>query len=81
MLFTYPVIKLLMKWYTLNRLVSVNNKSDFIDGSAFIECAFSCDAAVANRSGALQQLDTVRVVKLANVVDVVVIDVVSNRTR
>lgn len=61
--------------------MSVNNKSDFNDGSAFIECAFCCDVAVANKSGALQQLDTVRVVKLANVVDVVVVDAVSNSTR
>lgn len=75
MLLTYP-IKLLMKWYTLNKLVSLNPKSDLIDGRTFIDCTFGS----ASKSVTLQ-LDTVRVVKFANVVDVVVVDAVSNSTR
>lgn len=65
-----------MKWYTLNKLVSVNCKSDLIDGNTFIDCTFGS----ANKSVVLQ-LDTVRVAKFANVVDVVVVDAVSNSTR
>lgn len=72
---TYP-IKLLMKWYTPNKLVSVNNKSDLSDGNALCICTFGG----INKSLVLQ-LDTVFVVKFANVVDVVVVDAVSNKTR
>lgn len=70
-------MNVLMKWYTLNKLVSVNSKSDLSDGKTFIDCTFG---GCANRSFALQ-LDTVSVVKLANVVDVVVVDAVSKSTR
>lgn len=71
---TYP-IKFLMKWYTANKPVSFNDKSDRNVGNACSIGAF-CDN---NMPFAL--LGTVFVVNWANVVEVVFVDDVANNMR